>query len=294
MADCTEIRLDTRQGALAGLAWRRDDGPRVLALHGWLDNANSFWPLAPLLEKLDLVALDLPGHGHSDHRHNTARYHFVDYLFNIDAALDALGWDDCHILGHSLGASIAAIYAAGAPERLRSIVLLDAIGPLTAALDTTTDRLRRSLRKNRSGSSGQRRFSSIDEMAEARRSVSDLSESASRLICERAARRDGGHYVWRSDPALNWISALLIAEDQVLELLSHIECPVLAIQVTTGSSWVSQEKTVVRKAALANARYLRVDGTHHLHMEQPEMIAADVQSFILSQDKPPGPTVGHD
>ncbi len=294
MADCTEIRLDTRQGALAGLAWRRQGRPRVLALHGWLDNANSFQPMAPLLGQLDLVALDLPGHGHSDHRHSTARYHFVDYLFDIDAALDALGWDDCHFLGHSLGASIATIYAAGAPERLRSIVLLDAIGPLTAALDTTTERLRRSLRKNRSGSSGQRRFSSIDEMAAARRGASDLSEAASQLICERAARREGRHFVWRSDPALNWISALLITEDQVLELLSHIECPVLAIQATTGSSWVSQDKAEARKAALVNARHLRVEGRHHLHMEQPEMIAADVQSFILLHDKPPGTTVGHD
>jgi pimeloyl-ACP methyl ester carboxylesterase len=65
-------------GRLAGLAWRCPDAPRVLALHGWLDNAASFIPLA--LPKLDLVALDLPGHGHSVHRHPSARYHFVDYL----------------------------------------------------------------------------------------------------------------------------------------------------------------------------------------------------------------------
>ena len=69
MNQASEIRLDTTQGALAGLAWRREGAPRVLCLHGWLDNAASFVPLAPLLDRLDVVALDLPGHGHSEHRH---------------------------------------------------------------------------------------------------------------------------------------------------------------------------------------------------------------------------------
>ena len=103
-----DIELETRQGRQAALAWQHDGAPRVLCLHGWLDNAASFLPLAARFEGCDLVALDLPGHGHSDHRHPSARYHFIDYLFDVDAALDALGWKDCHVLGHSLGAAIAA------------------------------------------------------------------------------------------------------------------------------------------------------------------------------------------
>jgi pimeloyl-ACP methyl ester carboxylesterase len=126
-----DILLDTRQGRLAGLGWRVEYAPRVLCLHGWLDNAASFSPLAPLLDRLDRVALDLPGHGYSEHRHFSTRYHFVDYLFNVDAALDTLGWEDCHLVGHSLGAAIAAVYGAGAPERVRSLVLLDSMGPIS-------------------------------------------------------------------------------------------------------------------------------------------------------------------
>ena len=146
-----EIHLDTRQGGVAGLAWLADGAPRVLCLHGWLDNAASFIPLAPLLNRLELVSIDLPGHGHSEHRHASTRYHFIDYLFNVDAALDALGWDDCHLLGHSMGAAISAAYAAGAPERVRSITLLDTLGPISGAAEGTARRLRRSLFKNRRG-----------------------------------------------------------------------------------------------------------------------------------------------
>ena len=49
-------------------------GPKVLALHGWLDNAASFIPLAGQLPHLDLVMLDLPGHGRSAHLGPGAEY----------------------------------------------------------------------------------------------------------------------------------------------------------------------------------------------------------------------------
>ena len=135
----TNTRPWTRLGRGGLQAGLRGKAPRVLCLHGWLDNAASFVPLAPLLDTLDLLALDLPGHGHSEHRHNTARYHFIDYLFNVDAALDALGWEDCHLLGHSLGAAFSASISAGAPERVRSIVLLDTMGPVSVTADSTPE-----------------------------------------------------------------------------------------------------------------------------------------------------------
>jgi len=281
-----EIRLETRQGRLAGLRWRQDDAPRVLCLHGWLDNAASFIPLAEMLDRLDLVALDLPGHGHSEHRHTSTRYHFIDYLFNIDAALDALGWSDCHIIGHSLGAAIAAVYSAGAPERVRSIVLLDSMGPISVTAEGTADRLRRSLLKNRRGASKVRRFESIDQMIQARRGVSGLSESAARLICDRAARQADGHYVWRSDPALNWVSSLVMTDEQALDLVSHIEAPALTFTATRESPWSSSAKLEARKQAMAHGRHESLEGHHHFHMDAPAQIAETVQNFIIDNDQP--------
>src|SRR5687768_9636862 len=93
-----ELLLDPAGRALAA---RRHGtgGVRVLALHGWLDNAMSFAPLAAVLPELEIVALDLPGHGHSAHRPSRSWYHYVDYVDDALAALDALGWDDCVLLG---------------------------------------------------------------------------------------------------------------------------------------------------------------------------------------------------
>ena len=60
-----EISLDTARGPIVGLRSGDPDGPKLLALHGWLDNAASFVPLMPELARYDFVALDLPGHGAS-------------------------------------------------------------------------------------------------------------------------------------------------------------------------------------------------------------------------------------
>lgn len=280
----SEMQLDTKQGRLAGLGWRHEGAPRLLALHGWLDNAASFIPLSSRLRSLDLVALDLPGHGHSEHRHATTRYHFIDYVFNLDAALDALGWADCHLLGHSMGAAIAAVYGAAAPERVRSLTLLDALGPIAADANRSAERLRRSLGKYRQGASPRRLFSSIADMVEARRKVSDLSPEAARLICERSARQQGDQFTWRSDPALNWVSAIVMTENQVLNLLRHVESPTLTLQATSESPWFTPDRIEARKRALAHARHVALDGHHHFHMDEPDAIAETIREFILEHD----------
>ncbi len=63
-----EVRLELPHIELAAHLYGPEDGQPVIALHGWLDNAATFSRLAPRLPGLRIVALDLPGHGHSDHR----------------------------------------------------------------------------------------------------------------------------------------------------------------------------------------------------------------------------------
>jgi pimeloyl-ACP methyl ester carboxylesterase len=285
MRQAEDIELVTPLGRRAGLHWRTENAPRVLCLHGWLDNAASFIPLAPLLDKLEVFALDFPGHGNSEHRHMTARYHFIDYLWDVDAVLNALQWEDCHLLGHSLGAAVSSVYCAGAPERVRSAVLLDTLGPISVSAQSSADRLRRSLHKNRMERRVPRKYRSIDEMAAARRKDSDLSVAAARLICERSARKAGAHYEWISDPALNWISSLVMTDEQALDFLQHIEAPVLSLIASPEAPWCSAEKMKARRQAIAHGRHETVTGHHHFHMDEPEQIAETIQSFILASDK---------
>ena len=78
-----ELNFDVNGLRLTAKAWGDPAGIPTLALHGWLDNANTFDRLAPLLPELDLVAPDFAGHGFSSHR--TAGVHYTSLLDVQDA-----------------------------------------------------------------------------------------------------------------------------------------------------------------------------------------------------------------
>ena len=106
-----EFEIGIALGRIAGLR-NHGEGPRVLALHGWLDNAASFVPLAAHLRGIDLVAIDQPGHGQSAHLPPGTDYSFVGALNAVLDVADALGWDRFALLGHSMGAGIGSMLAA--------------------------------------------------------------------------------------------------------------------------------------------------------------------------------------
>jgi pimeloyl-ACP methyl ester carboxylesterase len=284
MSAAVEISLETPAGRFSALAWRNPGAPRALCLHGWLDNAASFIPLAPHLGSLDLVALDLAGHGHSAHRPAGARYHMMDNLWDVDAALDALEWPACNLVGHSLGGVIACTFAAASPERVERLVAIDGLGPLSASAGSTVKRLRKSLQSVRGATGRLREFDGIDAAVRARCAASDLSAESARLICERSLVRHGEHYRWRTDPALNWHSPVLMTEEQVLAILASIEAPTLSITALPLARWIDAATARRRVAAIPNLESHTMEGHHHFHMERPESVAPLILEFLEPEE----------
>lgn len=288
MRQAEEIRLETRAGTVALLHWpaARKDAPTVLCLHGWLDNAASFVPLAQHLEGLELYALDFPGHGHSDHRAPGVRYAFTEYLFDLDAVLDAMDRDSVHLLGHSMGGGVACIYAAAAPERVSRIVIADGLGPVSVDEEKTAHQLRKALQWLRRPRRPLRRFDSLGSVAKARENgFLTISSPAARLICERAARRvtdeDGEHFVWRTDPALTWNTPIMLSEGQILDCLSQVEAPLLSFHAQPWTSTLGQKWLGPRQAAVRHGTFRDVEGNHHFHMDEAGRLAPEIQDFFL-------------
>jgi len=279
-----EIFLETGRGILAGLGQATSGGPPVLCLHGWLDNAASFIPLFRQWSGLNLLSLDFPGHGRSAHRHPEASYYFTEYLQDVDAALDALGWQSCHLAGHSMGGAVASLFAAASPERVRSLTLLDVLGPISSSPGGTTARLRRHIKASRKPPRRQKTYASIEEMIQTRQKNSDLNPEAARLLCERSIKQIDDRHVWSNDPELHWVSPILPTEEQALDCLQHIEAPVLALIAQPLAPYITRETLERRLAAIPDRRLQFIDGKHHFHMHQAKDIAPAVQSFILEQD----------
>ncbi|HMB57294.1 MAG TPA: alpha/beta hydrolase [Arenimonas sp.] len=278
-----EISLTTARGPITALRGGTPGGPRVLALHGWLDNAASFLPLHEFLPRLDLVALDLPGHGGSAHRLPGYDYVFVDWIHDVLDALDALGWSSAALLGHSMGGAIATVVAASAPERVEKLALIEALGPISGIADEAGARLRQAVAARRAldPARAARVIPDIDTAVDARLAASKMSRDAARLIVERNLRPVEDGFVWRSDPRLTLPTHVRTDEGFVRSWIRAIEAPVLVIAADPAPPYFNPAIRAGRLAELRDGRVEVIAGGHHLHMEQPERVAEVLRKFLL-------------
>ncbi|NWY43160.1 SEHL2 protein, partial [Sylvia atricapilla] len=139
----TELKFLVPWGHVAAKAWGHSEGHPVLCLHGWLDNANTFDKLIPLLPRdCYYVAMDFSGHGLSSHRPAGCPYHFLDYVTDVRRVVAALQWRRFTLMGHSMGnfscscCFISPQFCFLYPEMVDKLILLESLGFLLAPEDT--------------------------------------------------------------------------------------------------------------------------------------------------------------
>ena len=118
--------VETAAGRLR-YARRGDDGPAVVLIHGFGgDLDNWLFNIDALAQQSRVYAFDLPGHGQSTKSLEDAS---LDGLSGaLGAFLDALEIDSAHLVGHSMGAAVAANFACTSPARVDSLSLIGAAG----------------------------------------------------------------------------------------------------------------------------------------------------------------------
>uniref|UniRef100_A0AAA9T3M2 Serine hydrolase like 2 n=3 Tax=Bos TaxID=9903 RepID=A0AAA9T3M2_BOVIN len=106
----SELKLAVPWGHIAAKAWGSHQAAPVLCLHGWLDNANSFDRLIPLLPKdFNYVAMDFGGHGLSSHYSPGFPYHYQNFVSEVRRVAAALKWNRFSLLGHSFGGAVGGM-----------------------------------------------------------------------------------------------------------------------------------------------------------------------------------------
>ena len=288
-----EIVLDTPLGDIRGWrALRRFDNhaarqqanpapPRVLALHGWLDNAASFVPLSQQFHGIDLVAIDLPGHGVSAHLPQAADYSFAGTVNAVLDIADALGWDRFALLGHSMGAGIGSLVAAACPQRITRFVAIEALGALAEIPERTVERMRDAIAATRALPGKRLRvFPDRDTAVRARMQANGLSEPVARLLVERGLRAVEGGFTWSSDPRLTLPTMQRMTEAQIGNLVAGIVCPTRVIFASPAQPYLPDALRRERVSLLPHGTLVVLDGTHHLHMEDPHVVAEAIGDFF--------------
>eukprot|EP01096_Ripella_sp_DP13-Kostka_P010627 TRINITY_DN4203_c0_g1_i1.p1 TRINITY_DN4203_c0_g1~~TRINITY_DN4203_c0_g1_i1.p1 ORF type:complete len:342 (-),score=114.05 TRINITY_DN4203_c0_g1_i1:34-1005(-) len=293
--EAEELRFKLPDGVtIAAKAWGPEDAEeRIIAVHGFLDNAATFDRLIPLLLSqstrnlnlnMRIVAIDLSGHGKSSHR--VAQYSYdTSWIIEIITVADALGWDRFGLIGHSMGAGISLIVAGAVPKRLEFLVMLDSAGPVALEPDQVprgmekalSDRLRLLARQPRT-------YKTLDDaVSRMLQSDAKLSLEAARLLVERSTEKIAPAGIQFShDPRLFGRGFVVLTEEVVLAYIRRVSCPV---QIIWGSHrWypLDQPKIDVRQKTFSNLLLSHVEGSHHVHLENPERVAPPLLDFLYS------------
>lgn len=146
-----EELIDVRGLATCLCAWGSPAAPTILIVHGILDHGAAWEAVAlPLAARgYRVVAPDLRGHGRSAHVPAAASYNFMDLLADLDVIASRFA-APFTLVGHSMGAAIAAAYTAVRSAQVRSLILIEPPVPpvddrrpidgLRAHLDALSDR----------------------------------------------------------------------------------------------------------------------------------------------------------
>lgn len=274
------ITLNIKGIEIHGLRWGNPEGEPVLALHGWLDNAASFSHLAPLLHDHQIVAIDLPGHGMSGHWPAHAHYHLWAGVEDIECVLDQLGWETCHLLGHSMGAAMATLYAGTFPDRLRSLTLIEAIGPMAGDFKGAPQRLADAIRSMKKHNPEQSNLESFDIFVKARLDgMLKISQQSAELIMARSVHEHDQGFSWRNDKRLRYTSMMRLPEELIVSFIQAITCPVLGLFAADGL--FTEKQLNERWQHLQNPVKLQwLNGGHHLHMDgDVKRVAGVIKEF---------------
>lgn len=164
---------------------------RVVAVHGWLDNAGSFDKIAPALAELGfcVLGIDLMGHGMSSHanheRSGLVSYSIENHLFFIMDVLETIKWmgpasEQCktprfHLMGHSLGGGLSIALAGIIPSQVFSVFSIESLGPLVVDASDTPQRI-------------QKTFDTFKILKDKRPKVYSTKESAAQSRVESTSR----------------------------------------------------------------------------------------------------------
>lgn len=118
------IDVDTRSGRISSLVSGQGSAEHVICLHGLGSNKTSFFETISTLTPDHAVhAVDLPGFG-SSAKPARAAYDAPYFARSVLGYMDALGVEQAHLVGNSMGGRVALEVALAAPERVRTLGLL--------------------------------------------------------------------------------------------------------------------------------------------------------------------------
>jgi pimeloyl-ACP methyl ester carboxylesterase len=259
---------------VSALVWG-DTSPELVLLHGGGQNAHTWDTVALALDR-PLLAIDLPGHGHSDWPTGSAWLDPASMADDVALVIDALAPEAQAVVGMSLGGATAIALATRHPHLVPRLVLVDITPGVTG--DKTSDIA--------AFLSGPESFATFDEILDRTiefnptRSVSSLR----RGVLHNSVQLPDGTWTWRHqlgrpamEPGLHVERADNLMQWDALE---RIGVPVLLARGSRSPVVDDEDEAEFRRRRPSDTVIVVEDAGHSIQGDQPLELARIIEEFV--------------
>jgi pimeloyl-ACP methyl ester carboxylesterase len=269
-------------GGISALVWG-DQPPELVLVHGGAQNAHT-WDTTALALGRPLVAVDLPGHGHSAWR-DDHDYRPASMAPQVAAAIEALAPNALAVCGMSLGGLTSLALTDQRPELVRKLALVDITPGVNGEKSADI----------RAFVSGPETFDSFDVLLERTMQFNPTRSESSlrRGILHNAVPNEDGTWRWRYDrlrmESVSDAGQSTAGSDEAIvvfgalwDAVSRLTCPLLLLRGST-SPVVDDDDVAELRRRQPEAEVIVVDGAgHSIQGDKPVELAALLAKFLDS------------
>ena len=265
------------------LDWGNESAESMLLVHGIHDHCHTWdWVAQIFRDRYHIVAPDFRGHGDSEWSKGSPYTH-LEYVYDVAQLVRQQELAPATVVAHSLGGTIAAMYAGIFPELVKRLVIVEGVGlyPGRYSGDPAV-RLRQWVDANYSlAGRVPRRYESLEEAFQRMQETNPhLSpQQARHLTVHGSNQNEDGTYTWKFDNYTRAHTPYDIPSKDVIDLWKRIRCPVLIINSTQGYPHrIGQAGTLEH---FADVRLIEIDDAGHwTHHDQLDEFVGLVGDFL--------------
>jgi pimeloyl-ACP methyl ester carboxylesterase len=255
-------------------------GRPLLLVHGFGGAKEDFTHYLPRLAAIGwhAVVADNRGHGGSSKPQDEAAYSLATIADDVNALLDALGWDTAVVLGHSMGGMVVQLFVLAHPERVRALILMDTSHKMLDHVDA--DMVAAGQAVVRDGGT--------QLLVDIGRRATEPGPLDTIPYLEMCAA-DPAYKAWSEDKTLNFtgpawaaLAGDMAVQEDRLDALARLTMPTLVIVGAQDDPFVKQ--SIAMSEAIPNARLAVIEGGGHSpQFEAPAEWWSVLRAFLDDQ-----------
>ena len=268
----------------------------IILVHGLKDSAKSLLAVASrLAQKYHVVLPELRGHGRSQ---QFVSYSMPDFLGDLYKVIEQFTDGSCALFGHSLGGHISSKYAALFPEQIKSLILVEGLGPPSqdnlSELEEINAYRNNLLARQINAAKPAKQMPTIEDAT--KRLISNnprLPENKAKKIAKFLTTNSEDALAWNFDPRANGVFIGTSYRENE-KFWRHSKCPTCIVSGALSYEYWDKEMSAYNRPSHFQTGEMEArvaqfpDAEHHwfemsghmVHYDEPDRLASVCETFL--------------